>query len=412
MERLELRRPRTPWDAWIVSAVLHAVAVILLGIFNLPRDLGTGGPLHLDAELGAETAPLEALELMAGGLAPDLIALPSADELELTDLTVLDPRSDPFGTDASQGRGRNDQSASHRRQGEVQGQSGQRTSFFGATAYGDRFVYVLDMSGSMEQGQRGSSGGNRFDRASAELVRSVNQLTDSQAFSVILFSSKTRLMFDHQGLFPEMLPATAENKDRLREWIARIQPGGGTDPREALRLGLELSPSALFLLSDGDFKPEQNPGNLLTSKLTIPEVVDRSNHVRAPIHTIAYEDTANRVAMQALAAQTGGQYRFVAAGAQAAVNELPTTPPTPEELAKQATRLLAQVKRIESRGFQRQAIPRYRKLAADFPDTPAGQEAALRARQLLAAVNSKPGRLVNGSQPPAAAAKQNKRRGQ
>jgi hypothetical protein len=194
-------------------------------------------------------------------------------------------------------------------------------------------------------------------------------------------------MFDHDGLLPEMLPATAENKERLRQWLAQIGPSGGTDPREALRLGLELLPSALFLLSDGDFKPEKNQGVLATD-LSIPEVVDRSNLARAPIHTIAYEDTANRVSMQELAAQTGGHYRFVPAQRAASA-----APPTREELAKRAAKLLAQARLVESRGFQRQAIGRYQRLLADYPDTPAAKEAELRARQLLATVNDKAGML-------------------
>ncbi|MBI3467102.1 MAG: VWA domain-containing protein [Planctomycetes bacterium] len=408
MDRVGLRRQRTSWDSWIVSAVLHAVGVILLGICSLPRDLGSGGPLDLAAELDAQEAPLETLELIAGGLAPDVVALPSVDELELTDLATLDPQTDPFGADAAHGAGRAPQSASSNRQGQTEGQSGRQASFFGTSAYGDRFVYVLDMSGSMQQTGRGARYGNRFQRASSELVRSVNQLTDNQAFSVILFSSKTRLMFDHDGLFPEMLPATSENKERLRDWLATISPDGGTDPREALRLGLELAPSAVFLLSDGDFKPEENSGNLLTSSLTIPEVVDRSNHARAPIHTIAYEDLSNRVSMQALAAQTAGQYRFVPAGA-VIVEETPV-PLSPEDLAVKANRLLSQIKRVESRGFHRQAAQRYRKLVNDFPDTPAAQEADVRARELLAQLNSDSSRVLKGSKSPGDI-KQNVRRG-
>jgi hypothetical protein len=401
MDRFGLRRQPATWDSWIVSAVLHAVAVILMGIYGLPRDLGSGGPLDLAAELNAVEAPLDTLEAIAGGFAADVVALPSVDELELTDLASLDP-ADPFGADAAQGVGRAGQNTSPSRQGQAEGQSGQHATFFGASAYGDRFVYVLDMSGSMQQ--TGRRYGNRFQRASAELVRSVNQLSESQAFSVILFSSKTRLMFDHDGPFPQILPATPENKDRLRDWLASISPDGGTDPREALRLGLELSPSALFLLSDGDFKPEENSGNLLTSSLTIPEVVDRSNHGKAPIHTIAYEDLANRVSMQALAAQTGGQYRFVPAGAMFA--EEAADPPSPEVLAQKANRLLSQIKRVESRGFHRQAAQRYRKLVNDFPDTPAAEE----ARELLAQLSGDSGKTTKGSKTPVSG-KQSTRRG-
>lgn len=136
--------------------------------------------------------------------------------------------------------------------------SGPQAEYFGTIADGDRFVYVLDVSDSMNRRSGGTSRpSSRFEGASAELLRSIGQLTEDQWFYVILFSHQTRRMFDDNSVVPQMVPATPDNKARLRRWLASVKAGGGTDPRQALRLALELKPSAVFLLSDGEFNGQQ-----------------------------------------------------------------------------------------------------------------------------------------------------------
>jgi hypothetical protein len=69
-------------------------------------------------------------------------------------------------------------------------------SFFGIRAEGQRFVYVVDCSGSMT--------GAPYDRASQELVRSLAALSKTQEFFVILYSDDSYPMF-----FPKTLREAA-----------------------------------------------------------------------------------------------------------------------------------------------------------------------------------------------------------
>ena len=102
-------------------------------------------------------------------------------------------------------------------------------TFFGTVAPGDRFVYILDVSPSMN-----ARAGKRLERAVLELLRSVAQLREDQFFYVLVFGWQTRRMFDDRSASPEMAAATLENKKRLRNWLAGIQTiRGNRSPRGA-----------------------------------------------------------------------------------------------------------------------------------------------------------------------------------
>ena len=169
--------------------------------------------------------------------------------------------------------------------GEASGQSGGSGSaaFFGTVAQGDHFVYIVDASTSMADAD------GRFLRAVRELLRSVGQLRADQYFYVFFFSSETRRIFDEEEA-PHWLTATPDNKRRLRDWVATIEPSGGTHPQLALYLASRLQPSAVFLLSDGDFSriPKRNRGTALAKSPL--QVVDHPDWDNVPIHTIAFEN--------------------------------------------------------------------------------------------------------------------------
>lgn len=190
-------------------------------------------------------------------------------------------------------------------EGTTRGQSGAASgSFFGIEAGGHQFVYVLDMSGSMR--------GRRFERAAAELVRSVEQLGPQQSFYVLLFSSRTTQMFGRSESLPEPVAATMENKKRLTYWLQSAFQGGGTDPREALRLAMRMNPSAIFMLSDGEFNGHKNQkqDKLFGGNADAFSIVATSS-TDTPIHSIAFEDRSSRGNMQRLADMTNGEFRFV-----------------------------------------------------------------------------------------------------
>lgn len=184
--------------------------------------------------------------------------------------------------------------------------------FFGARAYGERFVFVLDISFSMA-----ARDGARFNRACEELVRSVSQLRAGQSYYVFLFCWNTQEMFNDPAV--EYINVAAGHEEKLREWIHNVRLGAGTDPRRALSLAHQLKPDAVFLLSDGHFN---RPGTPLSEtgwidehgerlpQLDVQQGIEMFFH-EIPIHTIALENPFTYAAMERIAKATEGSYRYV-----------------------------------------------------------------------------------------------------
>lgn len=183
--------------------------------------------------------------------------------------------------------------------------------FFGTRAFGHRFVFVLDISYSMD-----ARGGERFDRAVEELLRSVSQLRSNQSYFVFLFCWSTQPIFydsTHQ-----YVPAVPGHAKKLRRWLQDVRLGPGTDPRRALSLAREMNPDAIFLLSDGHFNQPRTPKSdtgWMDSQGTRFQI-DVQDGIETffrdlPIHTIAFENAFTSTAMDAIAGVSGGQSRYV-----------------------------------------------------------------------------------------------------
>ncbi len=185
-------------------------------------------------------------------------------------------------------------------------ESGKKGTFFGAKAYGDDFVYVVDMSTSM--GYRSEYGQTRFAVACRELLRSINDLTSKQKFCVFMFSYRTRVMFD---MPPRMIRATDSNKRRIAMWINALGLGGGTDPRFGTMMALKLKPDAIFLLSDGEFNGREVNTHGIRGNPPIETIIKKMRKGAVPIHTIAFEDLGNRKRLRRIASATNGTHRFI-----------------------------------------------------------------------------------------------------
>ncbi len=120
-------------------------------------------------------------------------------------------------------------------------------TFFGIESSGESFVFVIDCSGSMENELR-------WHRARQELKYAIQSLNKDQRFLVLLYNDRTYIMMDQPLSELGMTAANDFNKTRLIEWLWRQYPSGGTFPMNAMQIGLELSPDAIFLLSDGEIR--------------------------------------------------------------------------------------------------------------------------------------------------------------
>jgi len=390
------QRRRKPdfWAGWGISGLLHVAMLLALAAALLPLDLGESCALLVEASLAPEEEPLVTFAALpeAGEEPSDEPGGP--DDLLLEDLTdqINADLSNATGGSARQHQGDAPERGSPGRRGGSSGDAGPKAEYFGTVAYGDRFVYVLDKSGSMNECSGQQS--NRFDRATAELISSVGRLREDQWFYVVLFSDETRRMFGDASPIPQMVQATPENKRALRQWLDNIQPGGDTDPRDALYLAFLLKPSAVFLLSDGDFNghKHRHKCSLVRGNPRVDEVVAQSNGSGLPIHSFAYEDRDARARMSSLARQTGGVYRFIpppgepeeteAPAVAARRSPAPAQPGKPIPPEKRARQLLVLAEALESAGKRDKALERYLELIREFPDTQAAVRAETHAERL------------------------------
>ncbi len=109
-------------------------------------------------------------------------------------------------------------------------------------------IFIIDTSGSMQ--------GQSMNQAKEALQLALNRLKPGDRFNVIQFNSVT------DKLFPDAVPAEAQNLARAREYVSRLYATGGTEMLPALRAALNgkanpgLVRQVLFL-TDGAVGNEQ-----------------------------------------------------------------------------------------------------------------------------------------------------------
>jgi hypothetical protein len=174
---------------------------------------------------------------------------------------------------------------------------GAGASFFGIQSTGNRFAYIVDISGSMGQD-------DKMPAAMAELKRSLKSLPDYAAFAVILYSSEPVVPPFQNG----WLRASRGNLSRISAWIDGLQPGGGTFPLPAFDLAFrqDVRPDVVFFLTDG-LIPKVTPS-------AVRELNESGSGRVAVINCIAFGSGAGQEPMRQIAAESDGVFRFVPTG--------------------------------------------------------------------------------------------------
>lgn len=291
-------RPISP--AWrgtaaglLSSTVFHAAVVLVLGLWLVPA-MGPGGVPLLSASF-QPAAELAVPERVVMPLAiPPVVAQPSvaaplglgspslAMHLSVAEVAhIHEPTGGWFGPIDDAELGQTYQSAPADAEGDGS------ADFLGVRLQGESFVFIVDMSGSMR--------GQRFIRAKNELRRTIASLHSDQRYYIIFFSDRA-LPMPADGL----VSPTPENLRLLEKWLRRVDCGGDTHPLAALEMALALRPDAIYMLSDGEFDPR------------IPKLIaSRQGGQPVPIHTIGFVSREGEPMLRALAADSGGSYRFV-----------------------------------------------------------------------------------------------------
>ena len=186
--------------------------------------------------------------------------------------------------------------------------------FFGRGSAGEKVVYVVDSSQSMNHPHPGP-GKNRLGRVKLELINSVRALQPNQKFFIVFFNENAIPMPADR-----LIEANEASKLQYLRWMVDVPADGHTDPAMALLLALRLNPDTIYFLTDGDFRP------------TIVREVAVSNRKGVKIHTIGFTHDRGENLLRAIAKQNGGTYTYVPPDEEGPPEETPpaaTTAATP-----------------------------------------------------------------------------------
>ena len=122
--------------------------------------------------------------------------------------------------------------------------SGGRNPFIGEGPSSKSTVFVVDVSGSMQNP-------DRLPRVLASMTRAIDLLTSNQKFAIVLFDDQTYAFPNQLAL----LAANNRNKQEAFTWLDVTNGGGGTNPIPGMDIAIRLAPERIILLSDGEFDP-------------------------------------------------------------------------------------------------------------------------------------------------------------
>lgn len=256
-----------PFMPALVSAGVNVVAILLLALIFVAAEAKPNRPVltlgaaeesfvdemtPVEFEASAE-APAEADQAAdqppeLNALAVDAVAIDDVafDEAALaTDPSAVMPVSfDSADALAAMGGAGSEASGSGRGGGPAGGGQPGAGSFFGRPGQGKTVCFICDNSNSYRDGG--------FHTVLDEVARAVDSLRPDQSFFVIFFSDAAYPMF-HPERVDALQPASPDNKQRLRAWLATVEMcGGGQGIDDAVRLAGKVGADVVYFLSDGE----------------------------------------------------------------------------------------------------------------------------------------------------------------
>ena len=160
---------------------------------------------------------------------------------------------------------------------------------------GNRYVFVIDCSGSMNRD-------GRLSMAKRELITAIRSIEQDKEFFIYYYNHNSIPMLGG------IRKATKESLRIVAPWIIGQSATGNTNPRAALRDAFEkMEPDTVWLLTDGIFM--QQPG--MTPVAAIIRELNDDDKVR--VNTIGFHNNRNSVdrSLGPIAAANDGTYRFV-----------------------------------------------------------------------------------------------------
>jgi hypothetical protein len=292
----------------LVSLIVHCVVVLVLGVvtFTSPESRGA----LLTGIFSEENSPLEgqlSTELQAPpepASEPPSLSLGGGDGLK----DALATTNMPFALNGANGNGAGGSGEMDDVLGGAYGRGGggvelsdiqgkKSANFYGLSAKGNRFVFVIDSSTSMW--------GPRWIEVRKELIHSIRKLEQDQYFFVICFDVTSLSMFGAESIQTDFASANEENFRKLEYWLSQHTLGPGTKATTSLAEALRLKPDAIFLLTDGEFQD-----NVLQMLRT-----NNRNKVKkrkTTVNTIGFHSEIGAPVLGRIATENYGQFRYVA----------------------------------------------------------------------------------------------------
>jgi len=174
------------------------------------------------------------------------------------------------------------------------------STFFGIRVLSHRVIFIIDISGSMEEPTRGQfvgeEGDKRINVAKKEIVKCLESLDVDSLFNIITFANSPLAWEDRVSEWTHV--SIAEAKD----FVKRQQALGGTNLFASLEMAFgDPIVDTIYILSDGE------PTVGVTDPTLIRENVSVWNRNRGvEIHCIAVGSSLE--ILESLAADSGGQY--------------------------------------------------------------------------------------------------------
>ncbi len=288
----------------VASIVAHVLLVVFLAFFTLRLPTP---PASLAFETSSSEIATETLEISE----PLDVSAPESQEaseaIESFDVTeslaeVTSTVGSTLGDLASVSQKSLPSAAAAAIAAVSPGPTNTNSSFFGAAASGNCFCYIIDGSGSMRNGP--------WEAAKLELLKSLASLKEKQRFYIIFFNQELSAipLPGDRNPAPRALYATSENLEHARRWLDTLRIDIGAPPREALKLGIEKEPDAIYLLTDGVTKVDVP--KFLRDENRIDDLVF-GEQVRVPIHTIAFYSLEGQEMLKQIASENKGQFIYV-----------------------------------------------------------------------------------------------------
>ncbi len=276
-----------------VSVLIHAIFLLIAAILVInPPVRGDGSDVQIEfatlAEEELTKLDEQTSDTIPTPMDPSLtVAAESPDDLFKADpASVAVDLADPGAIDTLGGAGEEFSP------GQMLGGGGAGTSFFGIEARGTRFVYIVDVSGSMAEA-------DRIGTLRRNLVESINILPEHASFLIIAYSDNAFSMNDQYRWYK----ADDATKFKVRAWINRLVSAGGTEPAPAFEEAFKLKPrpDVIYFMTDGQ------QTDVLPSFIRALNTRGR----RTKINTIVFGARGGEEIMRRIAKESGGEYRYV-----------------------------------------------------------------------------------------------------